>query len=406
MLIFRINIKSDYLSLSPPAFVYVLFILYVWFSSLSFPSCSFGGGFETYFIGTRGKVLGGTLTGIADDSSSVFFNPAGLTTLKPGPVHFDVSVPAVYINYSYKDSHDDNRKYESELLAVIPSIFLSKTFTNDLALGFGIYVPWGGGGVDYGEASPIQPVKDGYLGLAAFTPAIAYKISPEISIGIGISGYYGKVDQTLIPGPEIKEEFSGYAGYNAHFGVLAKPTDQFSIGLFARTPTDISLDGKSEIVGVNRQNATLDFTLPAKISVGLCYKSTASLLYAVNFSYLFYDNFEDMTTTYESGQALKTETGFKDHIDAGIAVEYTGLDAINLRGSVRYSQSGTSQDSINAFNNDIDYILFDFGIGYEITKSLELVLNLGYNRGLDTSNSNGEYGAYQIFSIIGIRTSY
>jgi long-chain fatty acid transport protein len=372
----------------------------------SLPCHVYGGGIETYFVGARGKVMGGTLTGIADDPSSVFFNPAGLTSLTPGPIHWEVTVPAVLINYSYKDSHDNNKSYESEIPAIIPSVFLSKSFENNLSAGVGLYLPWGGGGVDYGETSATQPIKDGYLGLAAFTPAVAYEIISEVSVGIGFSCYYGMVEQTFVPGPEVREDFSGYAGYNAHFGILAKPTDQLNIGIFARTPTHIDLDGKSKIVGFFQQNASLEFTLPAKISLGLSYKPSTSMVYAANISYLFYDNFDTMTTTYESGQVVVTQTGFKNHIDAGIAIEYTGLEALNLRGSIRYSPSGTSQEYINAFSNDIDYILFDFGIGYKTASGLELLLNLGYNRGIDTSNSNGEYGAYQIFSILGVRTRY
>lgn len=384
----------------------LFYIIFFWISSFCLPYGSFGGGFETYFIGARGKVLGGTLTGIADDPSAVFYNPAGLSTLKPGPIHWEASANITYINYNYKDKHDNNREYESELLPVIPAIFLSKTFSNNLAFGFGMYVPWGGGGVDYGETSTTQPILDGYLGVAAFTPAVSYRISPEFSIGMGFSVYYGKVEQTFVPGPTINEKFSGYAGYNAHFGILVKPTDQLNLGLFARTPTKISLDGTSEIEGISEQDATLEFTIPAKISAGLSYRWNDSLLTAINCSYLFYDNLEDMTTIYQSGQVSKTETGFKNYIDAGIALEYSGLEKFTFRGSVRYSQSGTSKDYINAFTQDVDYMLFDVGIGYKITKSLEFVFNLGYNWGIDTENYNGEYNAYQIYSLIGLRTTY
>lgn len=299
----------------------LFYIFFFWISLFCFPNYSFSGGFESYFIGARGKVLGGTLTGIADDPSAVFYNPAGLVTLKSGPVHWEVSASVIYINYNYKDSHDDNKEYKSGLLKAIPTVFLSKTFSNNIAFGFGMYVPWGGGGVDYGQTSATQPIKDGYLGFAAFTPAVSYKISPEFSIGMGLSGYYGEVQQTFVPGPTIKEDYSGYAGYNAHFGVLVKPTNQLNLGLTARTPTKVSLDGKSQIVGINEQDATLEFTIPAKISAGLSYRWTDSLLIATNFSYLFYDNFEDMTTRYQSGQVLTTKTGFKNYIDAGIALE-------------------------------------------------------------------------------------
>lgn len=385
----------------------VFFTFLFLLSSFCFSYSLFAGGFETYIISTRGKVLGGAITGTADDPSAVFYNPAGLATLKPGPVHWEVSAAATYINYTFKDKHDNNKKYESDMLPVLPSVFLSKTFSNNFALGFGMYIPWGGGGVDYGKTSPTQPIKDGYLALVAFTPAISYKISPRLFVGAALSGYYGKVEQTLVPGPTIKEKYSGYAGYNAHFGVLLKPTDQYNIGLFVRTPTKISLDGKSKIVGVYKQDATLEFTLPTKISIGLSYKKTESLLFATNLSYLFYDTFDEMKTRYQTtGQVLKNKTGFKNHMDAGVGFEYSGLDKYTFRGSVRYSPSGTSKGHINAFNNDIDYMLFDAGIGYKITKNLEIVFNLGYNCGISATNDNGKYDAYQIVTRFGLRTTY
>ena len=382
------------------------FCLAVWILLFCFTKEASSGGLETYIVGARGKVMGGAITATADDPSAVFYNPAGLVTLKQGPLHWEASAAVTYIDYSFEDKHDLGRAYESELVPIIPAFFLSKTFSSNLAAGFGVYVPWGGGGVDYGETSPTQPIQEGYLALVAFTPAISYRISPEVSIGMGLSGYYGKVEQTFVVGFTVEEEFSGYAGWNAHFGVLFKPGDKINFGLLMRTPTDVNLDGDSITNGLAKQDATLEFKLPAKFSVGLSYRLSASLLLATNFSYIFYDDFDEMTTQYQSGLMTRAETGYQNYIDTGIAAEYSGLDPFTFRGSIRYSQSGTRNEYINAFTNDVDYLLFDIGIGYKIGKNLEFICNLGYNWGFDASNANGEYGAYQVVSQFGFRTTY
>ncbi len=260
--------------------------------------------------------------------------------------------------------------------------------------------------MDYGKTSVSQPIRDGYLGLIAFTPALSYKIASGFSIGMGLSGYYGIFDQTLVIGREIKEEFSGYAGYNAHFGVLLKPMPQLKVGMIARTPTDVSLDGTSNLFGIQKQDATVEFTIPAKVSIGLSYQVTDSLLLATNFSYFFYDDFDELATKYQSGVVLKKMTGFKNYIDTAVAFEYRGLEKLSYRGSIRYSASGTQNEYINAFTNDVDYMLFDAGIGYLVTDNLELMFNFGYNWGFHTENINGTYDAYQISSQIGLRTVF
>ena len=62
------------------------------------PGTSAGAGLETRGIGARGRAMGYALTGLADDWSAIYYNPAGLARLE------GQSTACVYEYFSGKNS--------------------------------------------------------------------------------------------------------------------------------------------------------------------------------------------------------------------------------------------------------------------------------------------------------------
>ena len=69
------------------SFMMVLFMI--------FPSLAFSHGWAGYEQGAKAHGMGGAFTGLADDATAVYFNPAGITQLEGTQVSLGFSIPTV-----------------------------------------------------------------------------------------------------------------------------------------------------------------------------------------------------------------------------------------------------------------------------------------------------------------------
>ena len=104
------------------------------------------GGWNNTLMGIRAIAMGGAFTGLADDPSAVFYNPAGLTQQKEG-LHF--SINGFYIRPVYSYTAPMGSMAESRFFSSIPQIFLSYKYSERITLGFGAFIPYAGGGVEW-----------------------------------------------------------------------------------------------------------------------------------------------------------------------------------------------------------------------------------------------------------------
>jgi len=133
-------------------FSYIVFI--VLFLNIAFFNNAFGGAFDNPSVGIKASGMGFAFTGIADDASAVFYNPAGLTYQEKGVWHAEI-----YGYYGYTDIQFEANSIEdnSDETFIIPGFFASKNFGN-WALGIGGYIPFAGGGALYEnfQGSPFE----------------------------------------------------------------------------------------------------------------------------------------------------------------------------------------------------------------------------------------------------------
>ena len=98
-----------------------------WMMVLS--SVAFGAGFQLDVAGARATGMGGAVTALVDDASSIYFNPAGIA----GHKGIDASVGVTLIIPMISFTHAD--KTTSTPLAVVPppNVHLAYGITEDLA---------------------------------------------------------------------------------------------------------------------------------------------------------------------------------------------------------------------------------------------------------------------------------
>ena len=235
-----------------------------------------------------GPALSG-LTGSANDATSVFFSPAGITRLEQTEVVLDAA-------FLFKESkfEVDNATfpggdgdYDKEL-PFIPGVFFAKPLNERWHLGLSVNVPSGIGN-NYGKDwSGRYHVDEATLAFVALTGVLAYELTDNLSLAAGPYGMY--VDSyikarvnNLLPGygdGRIElEETGGDIGFI--LGTLYEFTDTTRMGLTYRSELNPDLEGTPTIKGIDpllRQTLAaanllgtevdVDFTVPAQAQGG------------------------------------------------------------------------------------------------------------------------------------------
>jgi len=62
------------------------------------------GALDNSAVGIKGIAMGSALTGIADDASAVYFNPAGLAFLASGDTHFEAYGYFSFTSFAYENA--------------------------------------------------------------------------------------------------------------------------------------------------------------------------------------------------------------------------------------------------------------------------------------------------------------
>lgn len=216
----------------------------------------------------------------AADATTLFGNPAGLTQL----TGTNLSGNATYIYVptdieNAKGSHAGTNNGDIIPPTWVGSGFMSHQLSDNLTVGVGNFAPFGlatnyessSQGRYFGDKSKVKVI--------AIQPTIAYKLTPEFSIGFGVtvSQIEGLLSAAVAPTPsnptlEVNGDDISY-GYN--LGLLWQVSPQTKIGFDYRSETEYSLSGTTEVknFGVAGNNFTfdagLDISTPASFELSI-----------------------------------------------------------------------------------------------------------------------------------------
>ncbi|WP_175652428.1 OmpP1/FadL family transporter [Pseudomonas sp. Marseille-P9899] len=194
----------------------------------------------------------------ADDASTVFGNPAGMSRLKREQV--TVGGAAVIAKTDIKHASGTfGGSNDGDMVPVVgvPMGYYVKPIDDHWAFGFGMYVPFGlltdyengFAGRYFGSKSEVQVV--------TLQPTISYAFNDKVSIGFGptINRIEGALESAALNRATLgrndgKVKISGddtAIGYN--IGILVQATDSTRVGLTYHSMVDYKLEGDTKIQG-------------------------------------------------------------------------------------------------------------------------------------------------------------
>jgi len=335
------------------------------------------GGWNNTLMGCRALAIGG-FTGVADDPSAIFYNPAGLVFQRQD---FNFTIGGFYIWPTHEYVLPDGSTAQSKYNSSVPQIFLSYRTSDKVTVGFGAYAPYAGGGIDWKEEDLGVPFKT-VLGIYTLTPTVAYQVSEKLSLGFNINLYRAVLDinTEIAPFMPLKTEESGSA-LSAGFGLMFRPNEKMGIGLGIRGPAKMKLSGKTSlpITIPDMGTVTLDFSsettfnLPWDIEVGFSYRLADNFLFSTSAQYTMWSALDKVEKTIKDIPITGTSTteeqmDFKNILIWRTGIEYVLPQGIALRAAFGFDRSATPEETLDFRNIDVDKFTLLGGIGYRTGK--------------------------------------
>lgn len=383
-------------------------------------SMTLANGLNLNGIGARAVAMGGAFVGLADDFSTVFWNPAGAAFF--GKKYFGVSGFALRPSMNYKfdyamvDAKNPSKFYLGGLAAYYHPI------NDKLVAGISVYSPSGLGiswdGADFANISgpPLFPPNPGLkweslVYMVTGAPSLAFKISDQVSIGAALNVNYTNVDLAMyagaaeVPTPlgtmyfDLEQQdihMTGW-GIGATIGILIKPSEMFSLGATFRTPVKFSLSGEASIsgfpqLGMNKtSNLETEITWPLWIAGGIAFRPVDRFVITFDVQYTDWNTIDvlDLTFLDPAWAGLMAASGenkmdflWKSKFQVRVGAELLVTEKFALRAGYYYDPTPSPDRTLNVLLPSATFNSISGGFGY-ISNGLQLDFTVEYLMGKD-----------------------
>ena len=384
---------------------------------------------------------------LAQDASTVFFNPAGMSFL-PGP---QVLVGIAAIDPSIKFSNNGSSRIPALATATgsqpgdnggnagswvyVPNFYATLPLGDRFTAGFGVSVPFGlKTEYDSTWIGRFQGIKS-ELSTINYNLAMAFKITDTISIGAGVNYQFLQTDLTnSIATPlgegltELKAQDSAW-GWNV--GAMFQVSPDMRIGVSYRSSLDYTVEGtvNSTISATGQAfplgtfNASADVKLPEMASLSIVQKFGDKWDMMSDITWTHWDVLQQINIVNTANGATRQQLALnlQNAWRLSLGLGYHLSESWTLKGGFAWDQSPVQDQYRTVRLPDNDRYWFALGATYRPSKALAfdvgyaylLVPNATINNtqvqpglppGLGTSVVSGEYS--NSVNILAAQVSY
>ena len=358
-------------------------------------------GFAIESQGARAMGFAGAYVAQASDPSAIFYNAAGIAFLKGKQLYVSGALAGLSTDFTGAGPNPPAGTLESTSngLSILPSFYYSQQVTDTVVLGLGVTKPFAT------KASWTNPDEftgrficvECSLSSWSINPTVAFHLADRFSIGAGLDVRFSKFDlsRRLIADPNPFPEPTDVAeltlasdtktalGFNA--GVLAMPTENFSIGLSYRHKVTVDHAAQADFVQIltgntvldqavavalpGSQPATVSYTYPGSFAVGAALRRGYWTLEA-DFQWMLWSKLDQVAIVYQNAPAFSTTLplDWKDTWRGAIGLEYLIKNDWEARFGYGYDHSPTPTDTISPFIHDADRHTFGLGGSWKYEK--------------------------------------
>ncbi|MTI62376.1 outer membrane protein transport protein [Methylophaga sp.] len=321
-------------------------------------------------VTSLGRAFAGSAA-VAEDASTIFFNPAGLTYLKRGELDMG-------LNYIKPQSEFRNEGssvpdfggfggFSGQPLtggdggdagheAFVPNFYLSHPVNDKISLGLGVSAPFG----------LVTEYRDDWVGryfavksemlTLNFNPTIAIKATDKLSLGFGVSAQYIDVKLTQMADLGARAGFPQAAdgkvklgaddwGYGYNLGLIYQATDTTRVGLSFRSKISHTLEGDGTLKDANGNtlvddNVEADVDLPETLSLAIHHQINSKWSVSADATLTRWNRFSELNIKSDGGQlsSIKPED-WENSMRYGLGLSYQHNDKWQFRTGVAYDET-------------------------------------------------------------------
>lgn len=323
------------------------------------PAAARASGFLLHEQSAEAVGRAGAVSASSREPAAVWFNPAALAFM-PG---LGASATTVFVRsqtrFSPRDGGTDTSSVPGQ--NVVPSVFAHAALTDRLALGAGVYAPFG--------LAVTWP--DGWAGeqhslrtrlwALAFTPVLAYRLTDRLALAGGASLYRGGVHFVIGLGPQVggRADLEGGAwAVGGHLAALWRALpDRLHLGLTYHSRARFDFSGDADFSPQNGtfsaifadQRATSQVTLPDVVTAAIMFRPRPGLEIAAEVSQVFWSTFDRLEIAFErpSTPPITVERGTRNPFTARLGAEASGPNwPVSVRAGVFLDQSATTSETL------------------------------------------------------------
>jgi long-chain fatty acid transport protein len=361
------------------------------------------GGFRILDQSASGTGQASAFAAQADDASAIYYNPAGLTQLRGVQLSLGALLVGGHTSYTSPTGATARGDFAASVAYPPPSNFyltanlrdLGVRALGDLTAGLGVVSPFGTLSRWPDNGPFATAVTSAALEVIDIKPTVAYRLSDQLSIGLGADIYTfasfwgegrGKTRFTSSGGPGLPPagtplEINGRdtaAGFNA--SVMFTPFRNAdgkplaNLGLVYRSQATLHLDGLFLVNGAPVANASTTVVLPQAFTGGVALwpvrDAERDWKLEVDVDYTGWKSFRNTDVHLSTGASIPFPQNWRSTYTVMVGTEYKWLKPamlpaweVALRGGYWHSQSPVPDRSFSPAVPDADNNAISVGVG-------------------------------------------
>lgn len=350
------------------------------------PSPGHAAGFSIFEQGARGMGFASAFTAVANDPSAIYYNAGGIGFLKGKRLYFGGVMQWPSFDFAGADPFPGTTSLGTSDSSRIDMVqgYYTHQFSERMVFGLGFHTPFAAK-TDWAERDRfpgrfIAQITN--LKSMSINPTVAYKVADRLSLGVGLDFRFGRLDtrrkipiinpftQQVADVGRANLDTDTATGIGFNLGLLARPSDEWSVGLAYRHKVSLDFSGGTVYDTISTGNSQLDalvaatlpqgttpfettLTLPGSFSGGLAY-NTDNWTFSGQADYTQWSTFDTLAIVYTTRPDLsQTITqAYTNTWDFRLGAERRITRAWAARAGYAYEPSPVPPESVSPFLPD------------------------------------------------------
>lgn len=389
-----------------------------WLMLLS--SVAFGAGFKLDVHSSRATGMGGAVTSFFDDPSAIYFNPAGIAGRKGFAAELGVTLIVPMLSFTNAETGVQT----SGPLKVSPPPhgYLTFGITEDLAIGVGVFSPYGASGSWPADWEGRFKAISSSLQMFDINPTIAYRIHPRLKLGAGFNAVRGTVlierGLNFIDTEGSVALGGGTWGFGWNIGAQVEIVEnRLFFGATYRSPVTMKFEGRAHFENVpvefggrlKDQTINAQVILPTQANFGLMVQPMDNLRISLDGDYVEWSSFTDLTINFENPDlTVPLRKSWVDQVSVHLGGELNVTKSVAVRLGFVYDPTPSPRSTLTPDLPDSNRIKVTAGVGWQHQSGFGV--DLGYQFVILTGSESfapGFEGRYSgTAQVVGLTLSY